>query len=126
MSAVGADLGYESMQFVHNAAMSGAEVVATSRACMAPAQPSGSPAADARLAMPALRACTKLLDVRTWAGIREAGSCLCNDSSTARAPRQTRATQVNPTALAAVVRELRKERDALAAASSQAEAGPRR
>ena len=36
-----------------------------------------------------------------------------------RAPRTAR-SQVNPTALAAVVRELRKERDALAAAASQA------
>ncbi len=41
-------------------------------------------------------------------------------------PTDARATQVNPTALAAVVRELRKERDALAAAASQAGGEPPR
>ena len=73
---------------------------------------------DADLGRPALEVLTRLCDQ----GVRPA--VLEYDET--RAPRHTRATQVNPTALAAVVRELRKERDALAAASSQAEAGPRR
>ena len=47
------------------------------------------------------------------------------DMRIGRVRRNTRATQVNPTALAAVVRELRKERDAAAASQAGGEA-PRR
>ena len=72
---------------------------------------------DADLGRPALEVLTRLCDQ----GVRPAVLVYIDET---RAPRPTRATQVNPTALAAVVRELRKERDALAA--SQAEAGPRR
>ena len=64
---------------------------------------------DADLGRPALEVLTRLCDQ----GVRPAGVLV-------KHTRQTRATQVNPTALAAVVRELRKERDALAAAASQA------
>ena len=75
---------------------------------------------DADLGRPALEVLTRLCDQ----GVRPAVLVYMHET---RAPRQTRATQVNPTALAAVVRELRKERDALAAASSQAgEEAPRR
>ena len=68
---------------------------------------------DADLGRPALEVLTRLCDQ----GVRPAVLVYIDET---RAPRQTRATQVNPTALAAVVRELRKERDALAAAASQA------
>ena len=68
---------------------------------------------DADLGRPALEVLTRLCDQ----GVRPAVLVYIYET---RAPRQTRATQVNPTALAAVVRELRKERDALAAAASQA------
>ena len=68
---------------------------------------------DADLGRPALEVLTRLCDQ----GVRPAVLVYIHET---RAPRQTRATQVNPTALAAVVRELRKERDALAAAPSQA------
>ena len=64
---------------------------------------------DADLGRPALEVLTRLRPGR-------ASRRPCQTYATA-----TRATQVNPTALAAVVRELRKERDALAAAASQAE-----
>ena len=75
---------------------------------------------DADLGRPALEVLTRLCDQ----GVRPAVLVYIDET---RAPRQTRATQVNPTALAAVVRELRKERDALAAAPSQAGGeGPRR
>ena len=72
---------------------------------------------DADLGRPALEVLTRLCDQ----GVRPAVLVYIDET---RAPRQTHATQVNPTALAAVVRELRKERDALAA--SQVEEGPRR
>ena len=72
---------------------------------------------DADLGRPALEVLTRLCDQ----GVRPAVLVYIDET---RAPRQTRATQVNPTALAAVVRELRKERDALVA--SQVEEGPRR
>ena len=65
---------------------------------------------DAGLGRPALEVLTRLCDQ----GVRPA---VLNET---RDTPNTRATQVNPTALAAVVRELRKERDALAAAASQA------
>ena len=68
---------------------------------------------DADLGRPALEVLTRLCDQ----GVRPAVLVYIHET---RAPRPTRATQVNPTALAAVVRELRKERDALAAAASQA------
>ena len=68
---------------------------------------------DADLGRPALEVLTRLCDQ----GVRPAVLVYIDET---RAPRHTRATQVNPTALAAVVRELRKERDALAAAASQA------
>ena len=68
---------------------------------------------EADLGRPALEVLTRLCDQ----GVRPAVLVYMDET---RAPRQTRATQVNPTALAAVVRELRKERDALAAAASQA------
>jgi len=68
----------------------------------------------AGLGRPALEVLTRLCDQ----GVRPPASF-----HHTRAPR-TRAPQVNPTALAAVVQELRKERDALAA--SQAGEAPRR
>ena len=92
-------------------------------ACAPPRQPSNahphaavqemSDLLDADLGRPALEVLTRLCDQ----GVRPAVLVYIDET---RAPRQTRATQVNPTALAAVVRELRKERDALAAAASQA------
>ena len=74
---------------------------------------------DADLGRPALEVLTRLCDQ----GVRPAVLVYIDET---RAPRQTRATQVNPTALAAVVRELRKERDALAASAQAEETGPRR
>jgi hypothetical protein len=60
-----ADLGYDSVLVLHNNMMSSAELVVTRRACMEYDRP--------------LRACTPLLDVRTWARRHEAGSCACDD-----------------------------------------------
>ena len=71
---------------------------------------------DADLGRPALEVLTRLCDQ----GVRPVGVPV-RDARTRRAR-----SQVNPTALAAVVRELRKERDALAAAASQAGGEPPR
>lgn len=54
---------------VHNTMFSFAELVVTRRPCMA----------DERR----LRACTPLVDVRTWGGRHVAGSCACSDEAAA-------------------------------------------
>lgn len=65
-----ADLGLDTVFVVHNTMFSLAEIVVTSRACMA--LPADRP----------LHACvSQLIDVRTWPARRVAGSCNCTDSA---------------------------------------------
>ena len=61
-----ADLSYDSVQMYHSLTMGSSELVVTQRLCMASPLPLGS--------------CTPLLDLRTWSGRHDAGSCTCNDT----------------------------------------------